>query len=102
MRLTHRTMAVLAAISAEPGLSNFQVSERAGVTDQGQISKLLARLSHLGLAENTGGGQSRGAANEWHLTPRGREVQEAIGHALLGFAREGGATAPMTASGVPV
>lgn len=82
MRVTHRTVAVLAAIAAEPGLSNFEVSERAGIIDQGQISKLLARLSNLGLAENTGGGQPMGVANSWQLTRKGHEVEEAIRQAL--------------------
>jgi len=89
MRLTNRTMAVLCAIAAEPGLSNLQVSQRAGITDQGQISKLLARLSRLGLAENSVRGQSRGAANEWHLTPRGREVQDTIERILRGSGPKG-------------
>jgi AcrR family transcriptional regulator len=87
MRMTYRTLAVLAAISAEPGLSNFEVSERAGIADKGQISKLLSRLSNLGLAENTGRGQALGAANEWQLTPRGAEVEAVIRAELTG-ARE--------------
>lgn len=87
MRITYRTLAVLAAISAEPGLSNFQVSERAGIADKGQISRLLARLSDHGLTENTGGGQPMGAANAWHLTARGREVEGAMRRALLDAGR---------------
>ena len=97
MRLTNRTIAVLAVISEEPGLSNSQVSERAGVTDQGQISKLLARLSHLGLAENVGAGQPRGTANAWHLTLRGKELQDAIGLALRALSGNGSAANSMTA-----
>ena len=71
LRMTHRTLAVLLAISAEPGLSNLKLSERAGIRDQAQISRLLARLSHLGLIENTGGGPSMGSTNAWRLTVRG-------------------------------
>jgi AcrR family transcriptional regulator len=78
MRLTYRTIRVLGAIAAEPGLSNVRVSERAGVTDQGQISKLLARLAGLQLIENTGQGQRNGTANAWQLTVRG-EVIERLG-----------------------
>jgi len=62
MRLTDRTVRVLAAIAAiaaQPGLSNRQISQRAGITDQGQISKLLSRLAGLQLIENTGEGQRR-------------------------------------------
>jgi AcrR family transcriptional regulator len=77
-RLTYRTMRVLAAIGAEAGLSNSDVSERAGVSDQGQISRMLVRLTRLGLIENTGEGQARGAANAWRLTLRGRELERAM------------------------
>ena len=75
MRLTYRTIRVLSAIAAEPGLSNARVSERAGVTDQGQISKLLSRLAGLQLIENTGQGQRNGAANAWQLTDRGEAIE---------------------------
>jgi AcrR family transcriptional regulator len=78
MRLTHRTIRVLMAIAAHPGASNREVAASADVLDQGQISKLLARLQRLGLVKNEGGGQSRGAANAWHLTERGVEVQRAV------------------------
>jgi hypothetical protein len=75
MRLTYRTIRVLNAIATEPGLSNARVSERAGVTDQGQISKLLSRLAGLQLIENTGQGQRGGAANAWQLTDRGEAIE---------------------------
>jgi AcrR family transcriptional regulator len=78
MRVTYRTARVLAAIAEEPGLSNIEISADAEITDQGQTSKLLARLAHLGLVVNTGAGQPMGAANAWHLTGRGKEVDSAI------------------------
>jgi DNA-binding MarR family transcriptional regulator len=78
-RLTYRTMRVLAVIAAQPGLSNSDVAGRAGITDQGQVSKLLARLKRLELIENTGAGQAMGAANAWRLTPEGRELQRKTG-----------------------
>jgi AcrR family transcriptional regulator len=77
-RLTYRTVRVLAVIASHPGLSNMEVSERAGVANQGQISKLLTRLTRAGLIENTGEGQARGASNAWRLTARGREVRKAV------------------------
>jgi DNA-binding MarR family transcriptional regulator len=77
-RVTYRTMRVLAAIGAEAGLSNSDVSERAGVSDQGQISRMLVRLTRLGLIENTGAGQAGGVANAWRLTLRGRELERAM------------------------
>jgi AcrR family transcriptional regulator/DNA-binding MarR family transcriptional regulator len=83
MRLTSRTFLVLCAISEPGGLesypSNREVAERAGVTDQGQISKLLTRLERLGLTENMGDGQAKGAPNAWRLTPKGRELAQSIG-----------------------
>ena len=78
MRLTYRTVRVLVAIGAHPGASNRAVGRQAGIDDQGQISKLLARLARLGLVEN-GGGVARGAANAWRLTTRGVELERAIG-----------------------
>ncbi len=62
MRLTYRTMRVLLAVAAHPGGSNRQVADGPGISDQGQISKLLARLHGLGLIENTGAGSVRGRA----------------------------------------
>jgi AcrR family transcriptional regulator len=72
MRMTYRTIRVLSAIAGQPGLSNIQASRHAGISDQGQISKLLRRLAQLGLVENTGEGQERGAANAWRLTSEGK------------------------------
>jgi AcrR family transcriptional regulator len=79
MRLTYRTVRVLLAIAEHPGASNRQIGEQAGVHDQGQISKLLARLDKLGLIQNTGEGHAKGAPNEWTLTTKGQEVQHEIG-----------------------
>jgi AcrR family transcriptional regulator len=79
MRLTYRTVRVLMAIAAHADASNRRVADAAGVQDQGQISKLLARLEHLGLIENAGLGSTRGEPNAWRLTPRGHEVELAIG-----------------------
>jgi AcrR family transcriptional regulator len=77
MRLTYRTVRVLVVIGEHPGASNREIAERSGVADQGQISKLLARLARLELVENTGDGQEKGASNAWHLTPRGARVERA-------------------------
>jgi len=78
MRLTYRTVRVLTAVAAHPGGSNRQVADGSGIADQGQISKLLARLHGLGLVENTGAGSVRGAPNAWTLTAKGWEVETAI------------------------
>jgi len=73
MRLTYRTVRVLEALAHEPGLSNRRVAEESGITDQGQVSKLLARLEGHGLLENARAPEVRGP-NEWHLTSAGRHV----------------------------
>jgi AcrR family transcriptional regulator/DNA-binding MarR family transcriptional regulator len=78
MRLTYRTVRALVAIADHPGASNRLVAEHAGVADQGQISKLLTRLEHLGLIQNTGDGPAKGEPNAWALTEKGREVEHAI------------------------
>lgn len=77
MRLTYRTVRVLTVIAEHPGASNREVAEGSGITDQGQISKLLNRLARLQLIANLGEGQEKGAANAWHLTARGAAVERA-------------------------
>jgi AcrR family transcriptional regulator len=77
MRLTYRTVRVLVVIAEHPGASNREIAERSGVSDQGQISKLLARLARLELIHNTGEGQEKGGANAWQLTVRGSRVERA-------------------------
>jgi AcrR family transcriptional regulator len=77
MRLTYRTMLVLAVVAEHPGASNREIAEGAGIVDQGQISKLLSRLAGLGLIENSGAGQPYGAANQWHLTALGSQLEHA-------------------------
>ena len=76
IRLTYRTVRVLTAIAESPGASNREIAERSDIVDQGQISKLLNRLAGLGLAENLGAGQQHGATNEWHLSPRGEQLEQ--------------------------
>ena len=84
MRLTYRTVRVLLAIAERPGASNRTVGADAGVTDQGQISKLLTRLEKLGLIANTGLGPGRGAPNSWTLTEQGQAVRAMLGTEVTG------------------
>jgi AcrR family transcriptional regulator len=74
LRLTYRTIRTLEVISQQPGINNRMVADASGIKDQGQISKLLSRLERLGLIENRGLGQDRGAPNAWHITRRGFEL----------------------------
>jgi AcrR family transcriptional regulator len=78
MRLTYRTVRVLLAVAAHPGASNRQVADASGVHDQGQISKLLARMEHLGLIRNGDAKPLRGEPNDWRLTARGEEIERTI------------------------
>ncbi|HEV3094028.1 MAG TPA: TetR family transcriptional regulator [Solirubrobacteraceae bacterium] len=78
MRLTYRTVRVLMAIVDHPGASNRTIGKSAGMTDQGQVSKLLSRLQRIGLAANTGLGPGQGAPNEWVLTDKGQQVVHTI------------------------
>ncbi len=78
MRLTYRTMRVLAAVAANPGGSNRVIARAAGIGDQGQISKLLMRLRNLGLVENRGL-PVKGEANAWILTAQGAQIERLLG-----------------------
>jgi AcrR family transcriptional regulator/DNA-binding MarR family transcriptional regulator len=75
-RLTVRTHLVLSAVAEHAGASNREIANAAGVRDEGQISKLLARLQDRGLIHNTAG-VTAGFPKAWQLTPRG----EALLHA---------------------
>lgn len=78
MRLTYRTVRVLTAISQRDGVSNRAIGRAAGIEDQGQASKLLARLQRLGLIENRYGKSGQGAPNSWVLTEEGRRMTDGI------------------------
>jgi AcrR family transcriptional regulator len=78
MRFTYRTTCVLEAVAARPGLSNRGVGNAAGIPDQGQVSKLLARLEGFGLMKNTAPFR-RGAPNAWELTPEGEQIARLVG-----------------------
>lgn len=63
-------------IAAQPGASSREVADAAGVSDDGQISKLLARLQSLGLIRDPG--QRRvGEPHSWRLTAAGRRAIKA-------------------------
>jgi AcrR family transcriptional regulator len=74
MRVTGRTLLVVEVIGKRPGASNREIATAAGITDQGQISKLLSRLERLGLIENTGQGHLSGEPNAWQPTFLGEQV----------------------------
>ncbi|HME02620.1 MAG TPA: TetR/AcrR family transcriptional regulator [Solirubrobacteraceae bacterium] len=73
MRITLRTVTVLTVIAEHPGASNVEVARRSGVTDKGQISKLLRRLERLRLVV----GVDRPGIKAWYLTEHGERVRQA-------------------------
>ncbi len=79
IRLTYRTVMVLMAVAAHPGSSNRMVADEAGISDQGQISKLLRRLEGLDLIEIAGEEPAPGGPNAWTLTEKGRGLHDTIG-----------------------
>ncbi len=72
MRLTYRTVRVLMAIAELPGGSNREVAERAGIVDQGQISKMLTRLEYQGLIVNRDAAQHRARHPQLMVADRAR------------------------------
>jgi AcrR family transcriptional regulator len=70
--LTYRTALVLRSIADYPGASNREIAERAGIVDQGQVSRLLGRLHSRGLIAKDREPQARGAPNSWRLTEQGK------------------------------
>jgi AcrR family transcriptional regulator len=97
MRLTYRTLRVLSVIGERSGASNREVADLAGVSDQGQMSKLLARLERLGLVRNAAVGhghrggrrQPTGEPNVWRLTVLGEDVCRSLVVNGLGSFEEG-------------
>lgn len=77
IRLTYRTTRVLECVAENPGATNIAVARAAGITDQGQISKLLARLEQHGLLVNDGDEQ-KWAVNTWSLTARGEALIQGV------------------------
>jgi DNA-binding IclR family transcriptional regulator len=81
VRPTHRTWRVLAAIgdlSESHPPTNREIAAAAGITNDGQASKMLKRLERLGLLENRGVGAVHGKPNAWGLTAKGNVVRWAI------------------------
>jgi DNA-binding MarR family transcriptional regulator len=74
MRVTSRTMQVLEAIAARPGMSNSAIASTVGISDQGQISRLLARLSRLKLVEDYSSSLATKTSKAWRLTPAGASL----------------------------
>jgi hypothetical protein len=76
-RLTVRRHAALSAVAelcargGDP--SNREVSERVGIADEGQVSRLMMGLRAQGFLQDTRAGEP-GNRKAWRLTPRGEAV----------------------------
>jgi AcrR family transcriptional regulator len=77
MRLTYRTVRCLVFVAEHPGSSNREIADGAEVPDEGQASKLLARLVRLDLIANSQA-HGPGNPNRWTLTSRGSQVLSAV------------------------
>ncbi|MGA7704920.1 MAG: TetR family transcriptional regulator [Solirubrobacteraceae bacterium] len=78
IRFTYRTARVLATIAEDSGASNRMIADSAGISDEGQTSRLLRRLRDAGLIENLGEGHTRGEPNAWWLTERGEAIHATL------------------------
>jgi DNA-binding MarR family transcriptional regulator len=78
LRVTYRTVRVLMAVAECPGGCNREIANGSGIIDQGQISRLLARLAVLKLVENRGESKATSRPNAWHLTPRGARLERTV------------------------
>jgi len=76
MRLTYRTVRCLLYIGEHPGSSNREIAQGADISDEGQASKLLTRLTRVGLVANSKP-HGPGYPNYWTLTPHGEQVLSA-------------------------
>jgi DNA-binding IclR family transcriptional regulator len=77
----HRSVLVLRALAAEPGLNNAGVARRASLNkDPGQISRLLSHMARLGLIANTLDARGQGPKRAWRLTASGEQLEAAIRH----------------------
>ena len=87
--LTVRTIMAIAEMNGR-GIhpSNNDLCWVTGDTNKGQMSRLLARLQRLELAENVSrNGDGQGGANAWRLTARGKELERVIGQEVAAAAR---------------
>ncbi len=78
IRITYRTARVLATIADDCGASNRMIADSAGISDEGQMSRLLRRLRSAGLIENLGEGHTRGEPNAWWLTKLGETIHATL------------------------
>jgi TetR/AcrR family transcriptional regulator len=75
-RRSHRARRCLKYLAAHPNASNRQIADGIGVARHEQMSKLLARLSGMGLLAKRAG--APGHPNSWTLTQLGSQIFGAL------------------------
>jgi AcrR family transcriptional regulator/DNA-binding MarR family transcriptional regulator len=76
-KITYRTVRVLEAIAEHPGADSREIARAAGISDQSQISKLLARLERQELIAGTSY-TDQGKPSAWKLTAHARMLEQAF------------------------
>jgi len=72
LRLSQRSLGLLQAVADMPSASNRALAERVGVTDEGQISRMLGRLERHRLVHNRAA--DRAGPNAWTLSSKGAQL----------------------------
>ena len=78
LRRAPRRTGALLHIATHPEANNREIAEGIGITDDGQVSRLLARMQDLGLIRNRAGAGTHGGANAWQLTAEGRRLLSVV------------------------
>jgi len=97
-RLDFWAVCALRAIAEQPWLTSSELMPRVGVSDQAQISRLLAELADMGLVESVRDPHGKGSPKVWRLTDRGLELDNTTGRKAPAPTR-GSALALMRQSG---
>jgi DNA-binding MarR family transcriptional regulator len=77
LALAPRRYEALMYLATHSNASNREIADAIGVNDQGQSSRLLARMEDIGLIHNRSA-YNQGAPNAWELTADGRRLVQAL------------------------
>jgi predicted transcriptional regulator len=81
----HRVRECLLFLAEHPDSSNRELATGIGITDQSQMSRLLASLARENLA--TKRSEGIGKRNAWQLTTHGEEITRMLASAGVAFHR---------------
>jgi DNA-binding MarR family transcriptional regulator len=77
LALAPRRYEALMFLATHSDASNREIAAAIGISDDGQTSRLLARMQDLGLIHNRTL-YNNGAPNAWRLTADGRRLVQAL------------------------